>query len=373
MRYYIIAGEASGDLHGANLMRALRRQDPDAEFRFWGGDNMKAVAGEPVRHIRDMAFMGFVEVLAHLSAVLDNIRFCKKDILDYRPDVLVTIDYPGFNLKMARHAHEHGITTVHYISPQLWAWKGGRIKQLRRDLDKLCYILPFEQEYYAHNRLPQAVYIGHPLLDAVDTFCVEDAAADTERKTIALLPGSRRQEIAKVLPVMLRLAARHKEYDFTIAGMTLLGEAFYRGIIDRQEGDVSHVTLRCDQTYQTLSSAYAAVVCSGTATLETCLFNVPQVVGYIANPISVAIARRFVEKRINYISLVNLIADAPIVTELIQNDLNDTRLEEEFRRITVDAAARRKMLDGYGRVHAALGNAGASDRAAREIIQTLKR
>ena len=367
MRYYIIAGEASGDLHGANLMRALRRQDPEAQFRYWGGDQMKAVEGEPVRHIRDMAFMGFVEVLAHLPAVTDNIRLCKKDILDWRPDVLVTIDYPGFNLKMARHAHEHGIRTVHYISPQLWAWKSSRIKRLRRDLDRLCYILPFEQDYYRDNRLPQAVYVGHPLLDAVAAFHADSPAAGNGRKTIALLPGSRRQEIAKVLPVMLRLAARHKEYDFAIAGMTLLGERFYRDILDRQGGDMEHVHVLYDQTYPLLASAYAAVVCSGTATLETCLFNVPQVVGYIANPISVAIARRVVEKRIKYISLVNLIADAPVITELIQNDMNDSRLEEEFRRITADDS-RREMLDGYARIHTILGNAGASDRAARECI-----
>lgn len=373
MKYYIIAGEASGDLHGANLMQALRRHDPDAEFRYWGGDNMRAVDGDPVRHIRDMAFMGFVEVLAHLPAVMDNITLCKKDILDYRPDVLVTIDYPGFNLKMARHAHEHGIKTVHYISPQLWAWKGGRIKRMRHDLDKLCYILPFEQDYYRDNRLPQAVYVGHPLLDAVESF--QHSTVNAQRPThptIILLPGSRRQEIAKVLPVMLRLAARHKEYDFAIAGMTLLGEAFYRRIIDRQGGDLTHVRIVYDQTYPLLASAYAAVVCSGTATLETALFNVPQVVGYIANPLSVAIARRIVGKRIKYISLVNLIADAPVVTELIQEEMNDRRLEEEFRLITTDTNARQKMLDGYAHIHDILGNAGASDRTAEEIIHTIK-
>ncbi len=367
MKYYLIAGEASGDLHGANLMRALRRQDPGAQFRYWGGDAMKAVEGEPVRHIRDMAFMGFVEVLAHLPAVMDNIRFCKRDILDWQPDVLVTIDYPGFNLKMARHAHEHGIKTVHYISPQLWAWKAGRIKKLRRDLDKLCYILPFEQKYYADNRLPQAVYVGHPLLDC--------GIADGSRQTdtlIALLPGSRRQEIAKVFPAMLRLAKRHPEYEFQVAGMTLLGEKFYQSVMERHGGNPGNVTILYDQTYQLLSTAHAAVVCSGTATLETCLFNVPQVVGYIANPLSVAIARRIVAKRLKYISLVNLIADEPIVTELIQEDLNDERLEKEFRRITVDEAARRHMLDGYARVHAILGNAGASDRTAQEIIKTIE-
>lgn len=371
MKYYIIAGEASGDLHGANLMRALLAADPQAQFRYWGGDAMQAVQGTPVRHIRDLAIMGFVEVVAHLPEVLNNISFCKQDILDFHPDALVTIDYPGFNLKMAGFAHKHGIKTIHYISPQLWAWKKGRIKGMRRNLDKLCYILPFEQDFYNKNNFPQAVYVGHPLLDAVSAFPHSHISASVHlsKPIIALLPGSRRQEIGKVLPVMLRLTERHPEYQFVIAGMTLLGETFYQSIIDRQpHGNVSVVY---NQTYQLLSEAFAAVVCSGTATLETALFNVPQVVGYIANPVSVAIARPLIRNRIKYISLVNLIADAPIVTELIQDDMNDERLEKEFQLITVDAQSRNTMLEGYSRVHALLGNSGASSRTAQEIIKTL--
>ena len=368
MKYYIIAGEASGDLHGANLMRALQRHDADAQFRYWGGDAMQAVTGAPVRHIRDLAIMGFVEVVTHLGTVLGNISFCKQDIADYHPDVLVTIDYPGFNLKMAQHAHSLGIKTVHYISPQLWAWKKGRIKSMRHNLDKLCYILPFEQDFYAKNHFPQAVYVGHPLLDAVAAFhTTATTTLDHTKPIIALLPGSRQQEIKKVLPVMLSVADHYPGYQFVVAGMTLLGTDFYQPII----GNRANVTLLLDQTYTLLGNAYAALVCSGTATLETALFNVPQVVGYIANPVSVAIARRLIGNRIKYISLVNLIADKPIVTELIQDDLNPAPLEHEFASITSDTHARQQMLDGYAHLHSLLGNAGASDRTAIEIIKLL--
>lgn len=368
MRYYIIAGEASGDLHGANLMRAIMRRDPEAEIRFWGGDAMTAVGGTRVRHIRDLAYMGFVEVAMHLPAVLGNIRFCKQDIEAFRPDALVYVDYPGFNLKIAKFAHKLGYKNIHYISPQLWAWKKGRITSMRRDLDRLCYILPFEQDFYSRNHFPQAVYVGHPLLDAVAQFRAENTSENPQNgATVALLPGSRRQELKKVLPPMLRLAAAHPEYRFVIAGMSLLGDAFYEPFIK----DAANVSVVYDKTYELLSSSYAALVCSGTATLETALFNVPQVVCYSANALSIAIAKRFVGKRIKYISLPNLIADEPIVTELIQQDLNPQRLEEEFARITVQQDSRQQMLQGYARLHALLGNAGASDRTAQEIINII--
>lgn len=369
MRYYIIAGEASGDLHGANLMRAIIRRDPDAVIRFWGGDAMSAVGGSRVRHIRDLAYMGFVEVALHLPAVLGNIRFCKQDILDFHPDAMVYIDYPGFNLKIAKFAHKLGFANIHYISPQLWAWKKGRITTMRRDLDKLCYILPFEQDFYSRNSFPQATYVGHPLLDAVSQFKGGSVLAQGHTKPIiALLPGSRRQELKKVLPSMLKMASAHPEYDFVIAGMTLLGDAFYGPFI----AHAANVSIVYDQTYSLLSCAYAALVCSGTATLETALFNVPQVVCYSANALSVAIARRFIGDRIKYISLVNLIADEPIVTELIQQDFNMSRLEQEFARITVQPESRQQMLDGYARLRSLLGNEGASDRTAQEIIETAK-
>lgn len=369
MRYYIIAGEASGDLHGANLMRAILRKDPSAEIRYWGGDNMMSVTGVPVRHIRDLAYMGFVEVALHLKTVLGNISFCKKDILVFHPDVIIYIDYPGFNLKIAKFAHQHGFKNVHYISPQLWAWKQGRIKPMRRDLDKLCYILPFEQDFYARNHFPQAVYVGHPLLDAVAQFKASATIASPNGKPIiALLPGSRRMELGKMLAPMMRLAKKHPEYHFVIAGMTLLGDKYYQPII----GKADNVAVVYDKTYDLLSCAHAAVVCSGTATLETALFNVPQVVCYRANAISAAIARPLIGNKIKYISLPNLIADAPIVTELIQDDFTDDRLEKEFEKITTQAQTRQYIFDGYARLHTLLGNAGASDRTAEEIINIMK-
>lgn len=367
MKYYIIAGEASGDLHGANLMRALRREDPEAEFRFWGGDAMSEVAGTPVRHIRDLAIMGFVEVVLHLRTVLGNLAGCKSDILAWRPDAVIGIDYPGFNLKIEKWAHQHGIKTIHYISPQLWAWKKGRLKGMRKYLDRLCYILPFEQEFYATGRLPQAVYVGHPLLDAIQQETYPQAVA-TDKPLIALLPGSRKQEIKNSLPAMLRLAQRHPEFHFAIAGMSLVGKNFYLHLIP--EG--SNVTVVYDQTYFLLSQAYAAVVCSGTATLETALFHTPQVVCYRGNPISIAIAKALVGRRINHIALVDLIDDSNVVTELLQGDFNDSRLEEEFRLITTDQACREQMLEGYRRVEQKLGEGGASLRTAQCIINTIR-
>lgn len=366
MKYYLIAGEASGDLLGSHLVKALRARDPQAQIRYWGGEKMHKQAGsEPVRHIRDLAYMGFVEVAMHLRTILGNIRFCKQDILQFQPDVLVTIDYPGFNLKMADFAHQHGIHTLHYVSPQLWAWKKGRIKGMRGSLDKLCYILPFEQQFYAQNNFPQAVYVGHPLLDAVDDYRADDTSDNGEKPLVVLLPGSRKQEIKKVLPSMLHITDQHPEYHFVIGGMSLLGETFYRQFL----GSRTSIEIRFDQVYQILSEAYAALVCSGTATLETALFRVPQVVCYSANPISIAIARRFVSKRVKYISLVNLIADEPIVDELIQQDLNPARLESSFAAITSDRSSRQAMLDGYARLFARLGNSGASNRTAEQIIQ----
>ena len=367
MKYYIIAGEASGDLHGANLMRALREQDPQAEFRFWGGDDMAAIGGTPVRHIRDLAIMGFIEVVMHLRTVLGNISFCKHDILQYHPDVVIGVDYPGFNLKIEDWAHEQGFKTVHYISPNLWAWKKGRINGMRRSLELLCYILPFEQRFFAENDMPQALYVGHPLLDAVKDNLFEPAIHD-KRHVIALLPGSRRQELKESLPKMVELARRRPTYRYVVAGMRLIGHELYDKLIPADSG----IEVLYDQTYTLLSSAYAAVVCSGTATLETALFNVPQVVCYSGNPISYLIARAVVGRRIKYISLVNLIADSTIVTELIQNDFNPDRLEYEFYRITKDTENRQRMLDEYATMRTLLGNGGASKRTAEAIIKLLK-
>lgn len=368
MKYYVIAGEASGDMYGATLMRALRRRDPQAEFRFWGGEAMSAECGQlPVRHIRDLAIMGFVEVVVHLSTVLGNISFCKDDISAFRPDVVIGIDYPGFNLRIEKWAKEQGFRTVHYISPNLWAWKKGRINQMRSTLDKLCYILPFEERFFAENNMPQAVYVGHPLLDQINGG-VCDGLPDNGKPIIALLPGSRKQELKKSLPLMVSLAKRHTEYRFVVAGMSLLGEELYRKLIP--EG--CNIEVVYNKTYSLLASAYAAVVCSGTATLETALFNVPQVVCYRANPISIAIAKAIVGKRIKYISLVNLIADRPIVTELLQENFNLNRLEHEFQLITTDTANRERMQGEYADMRTMLGDGGASDRTAEVITSLLK-
>ena len=426
MKYYIIAGEASGDLYGANLIKALRSQDPEAQFRFWGGDAMKKEAGEPVRHIRDLAIMGFVEVVMHLRTVLGNISFCKRDIQDWKPDAVIGIDYPGFNLKIEKWAHEHGFKAIHYISPQLWAWKKGRLKGMRQYLDLLCYILPFEQDFYAKNSLPQATYVGHPLIEVINqkrsdsslnthpetdsslithhetdsslithqetdsslnTHPETDSSLNTHPETdsslithhsslnkplIALLPGSRRQEIKNSLPTMVRLAHRHPEYQFVIAGMSLIGNEFYDKIIDSSL--ITHhssLNIAYDQTYALLSQAHAAVVCSGTATLETGLFHVPQVVCYRANPISIAIAKKLVGKRINHIALVNLIDNSDVVTELLQQDFNDDRLEQEFQLITTDQGNRDRMLEGYHRVEQTLGASNASNRVAEAIIHLI--
>ena len=386
MKYYIIAGEASGDLYGANLIKALRSQDPEAQFRFWGGDAMKREAGEPVRHIRDLAIMGFVEVVMHLRTVLGNISICKRDIQDWKPDAVIGIDYPGFNLKIEKWAHEHGFKAIHYISPQLWAWKKGRLKGMRQYLDLLCYILPFEQDFYAKNSLPQATYVGHPLIEVINqkrsdsslnTHPETDSSLITHHSSlnkplIALLPGSRRQEIKNSLPTMVRLAHRHPEYQFVIAGMSLIGNEFYDKIIDSSL--ITHhssLNIAYDQTYALLSQAHAAVVCSGTATLETGLFHVPQVVCYRANPISIAIAKKLVGKRINHIALVNLIDNSDVVTELLQQDFNDDRLEQEFQLITTDQGNRDRMLEGYHRVEQALGASNASNRVAEAIIHLI--
>ena len=364
MKYYIIAGEASGDLHGANLMKELMRRDPEADIRFWGGDAMMQVGGKMIRHIRDLSYMGIVEVAMHLKTVLGNLKFCKKDILEFQPDAIIYIDYPGFNLKIAHWAKKQGFKNYHYISPQLWAWKKGRIKNMRKDLDKLFYILPFEQDFYARNNFPQAYYVGHPLLDAIKAGQWSNTLdIKSDKPIIALLPGSRRQELKKMLKPMLTLAKKHQEYLFVIAGMSLLGKKFYEPYLS------DNVKVVYDQTYALLSESFAAIVCSGTATLEAALFNVPQVVCYKANPITIAVGRVFIGSRIKYISLVNLIADQPIVKELLQNDCNDHNIEKEFRKITTDEGQRTYINQGYALVHNILGNAGASAKVAQLIIE----
>ena len=370
MKYYLIAGEASGDLHGANLMRALAEIDPQAQFRFWGGDRMEAVGGKLIKHYRDLAFMGFWEVVTNLRTILRNIDLCKGDITAYQPDALIFIDYPGFNMRIAKWAKQQGIPTHYYISPQIWAWKENRIKAIRRDVDAMYVILPFEKDFYEGKHQYPVHFVGHPLLDAIaarrevsmEVFKRENGL--DERPIIALLPGSRKQEIAKMLSVMLSVVGSYHPYQFVIAGAPSLGYDFYRQFI--REENVHFVS---GKTYDLLSHAHAALVTSGTATLETALFRVPEVVCYRGNWISYQIAKRVIS--LKYISLVNLIMDAPVVTELIQGDLNTRNLKVELDKL-LDPAYRDKLQRDYQALRERLGNEGASQRTAQAIYDSLQ-
>jgi len=370
MKYYLIAGEASGDLHGANLMRALAEIDPQAQFRFWGGDRMEAVGGKLIKHYRDLAFMGFWEVVTNLRTILRNIDLCKGDITAYQPDALIFIDYPGFNMRIAKWAKQQGIPTHYYISPQIWAWKENRIKTIRRDVDAMYVILPFEKDFYEGKHQYPVHFVGHPLLDAIaarrevsmEVFKRENGL--DERPIIALLPGSRKQEIAKMLSVMLSVVGSYHPYQFVIAGAPSLGYDFYRQFI--REENVHFVS---GKTYDLLSHAHAALVTSGTATLETALFRVPEVVCYRGNWISYQIAKRVIS--LKYISLVNLIMDAPVVTELIQGDLNTRNLKVELDKL-LDPAYRDKLQRDYQALRERLGNEGASRRTAQAIYNSLQ-
>jgi len=369
MKYYLIAGEASGDLHGANLMRALQQIDPEAEFRFWGGDRMEAVGGKLIKHYRDLAFMGFWEVITNLKTILRNIDFCKRDITQFQPDALIFIDYPGFNMRIAKWAKEKGIPTHYYISPQIWAWKENRIKAIKRDVDAMYVILPFEKDFYEGKHQYPVHFVGHPLLDAIaarkevseEIFKKENGL--DERPIIALLPGSRKQEIAKMLSVMLSVVGSYHQYQFVIAGAPSLGYDFYKQFI--KEENVHFVT---GKTYDLLSHAHAALVTSGTATLETALFNVPEVVCYRGNWISYQIAKRVIS--LKYISLVNLIMDAPVVTELIQGELNTKNLKTELDKL-LNPEHRAQLLKDYKTLREKLGNEGASERTASLIVSSM--
>jgi lipid-A-disaccharide synthase len=369
MKYYLIAGEASGDLHGANLMSALKANDPQADLRFWGGDLMQAQGGELAKHYRDLAFMGFVEVLFNLSTILKNIAFCKKDIEAFQPDVIIFIDYPGFNLRIAKWAKQKGIPTHYYISPQIWAWKEGRIKEIKRDVDAMYVILPFEKEFYEEKHNFPVHFVGHPLIDAIakreqvnpEAFRKENNLDD--RPIIALLPGSRKQEVSKMLEVMLSITDGFKDHQFVIAGAPSLEANFYAPFIKK-----NNVHLLLNKTYDLLSLSSAALVTSGTATLETALYKVPQVVCYRGNRISYEIAKRVI--KLKYISLVNLILDKPVVTELIQTDLTSKRLKEELNLILDDYHRAVLFLEYYD-LENDLGGKGASEKTAQLIIEAI--
>jgi len=368
MKYYLIAGEASGDLHGSNLIRALREEDPEAEFRAWGGDLMEQAGAELVKHYRDLAFMGFAEVVANLRTILGNIAFCKKDIASWRPDVVILIDYPGFNLRIAKWTHQKGIQTFYYISPQVWAWHASRVKQIRDCVDRMYVILPFEEPFYL-DRDVEVDFVGHPLLDVIPDFRpapdFHDRNGLSDLPVIALLPGSRRQEIRRMLGVMLTVVPHFPDYQFVIAGAPSIPTEFYQEHIGERQDRVGLVQ---NETYSLLSHAKAALVTSGTATLETALFGVPEIVCYRGNTLSYLIARRLVD--VPFISLVNLIAEKELVKELIQYDLTPDRLREELNRL-LDPKVRERLRQDYAELRRKLGDQGASRKAARLMVQRL--
>ena len=376
MKYFLIAGEASGDLHASNLMAALKEKDPEADFRFFGGDLMQAVGGTLVKHYREMAFMGFIPVLLNLRTILNNMKTCQEDIRKYQPDVVILIDYPGFNLKIAKFVKTvlH-LPVYYYISPKIWAWKQYRIKDFRRYVDRMFCILPFETEFF--RKLDYSVdYVGNPSVDSVaqnkekqanrpDTFMADERLPD--KPILALLAGSRRQEIKDNLPTMLEVAAAYPDYQPVIAGAPGLEPEYYKQYIGNHPAKIVF-----GKTYDLLQHSRAALVTSGTATLETSLFRVPQVVCYyvVAGPLASFIFRNFFHTK--YISLVNLIAGREVVQELFGARFSYQQIHDELGKILHDTAYRQQMLDGYDEIIQMLGKPGASQRTAELIYQSLK-
>lgn len=377
MKYYLIVGEASGDLHASNLMRALKERDSQADFRFFGGDLMKAVGGTLVKHYRDLAYMGFIPVLLHLRTIFRNMDFCKKDIVDWQPDVVILVDYPGFNLKIAEFVKKHtDIPVYYYISPKIWAWKEYRIKNIKRDVDELFSILPFEVDFFKGHQYP-IHYVGNPCVDAVDAF--QKTSQETwpefikenelvDKPVIALLAGSRKQEIKDNLPDMLEAAKPFVDkYQLVLAGAPGIEPSYYQQYI----GAEVPVKIVFGQTYRLLSQAKVALVTSGTATLETALFRVPQVVCYyIAMGKVVSFLRRHILK-VKYISLVNLVANKEVVRELVADTMTVANVRSELDALLNDANYRDTMLDEYDRMIKILGPAGASHQAASKMIELL--
>ena len=371
-KYYIISGEPSGDLHAANMMKELLLLDPNIDFRFWGGDLMAAVAKhKPVKHIKDLAFMGFVEVAKNIRTIFKNIAFCKQDILAYKPDVLILVDYPGFNLRIADWAKTQNIRVLYYISPTIWAWKEDRVEIIKRACEKMFVILPFEVAVYKKHGY-QADYVGHPLLDAIEQEknklpSKEQFIASNQldnRPIIAVLPGSRKQEINLMFSIMLDVVDDFKDYQFVIAGTTNLPKEAYQPALDK------NIKVVFNQTYGLMHNAHAGIIKSGTSTLESALFRLPQVVCYKGGAVSYAIARMVVGNRVKYISLPNLILDKPVVKELIQSDLTTAHLKEELQHI-ISGKARETMLTEYDGLITLLGNSGASKKVATEIYNHL--
>ncbi|MFD2570601.1 lipid-A-disaccharide synthase [Spirosoma soli] len=369
MTYYLIAGERSGDLHGANLIRAIRQHDPAAHCRAYGGEQMEAAGATLVRHYRDMAFMGFLEVVKNLGTIRKIMNECQADLLANRPDALILIDYAGFNLRMARFAKKHGIRVFYYISPKVWAWNQRRALKIKANVDRLFTILPFETDFFATYDY-NVEYVGNPLLDALAEF-KPDASfrrklGIDERPVIALLPGSRRQEIIAILPTMLAATRQFPGYQFVVGTVSNLPDALYDSLF-ADHADIKRVS---DAAYDLLHISTAALVTSGTATLETALLNVPQVVCYKTTFVSYAIAKRLIA--VPFISLVNLIADREVVKELIQNDLTPEQTVAELKAILPDGARRDAVLAGYAEVQEKMGGPGASERAGRLMVEALQ-
>ncbi len=370
LKFYLIAGEASGDLHGANLIKSLKKKHPNAEFRCWGGDKMEQAGATLVKHYRDLAFMGFVEVVTHLSTILKNIKSCKNDIKNYQPDAVILIDYPGFNLRIADFVKNLGVKVFYYISPQIWAWKENRIHKIKRVVDQMYVILPFEKDFYKKHNL-EVEYHGHPLLDA---FADVNLKADnrqlffethglSSKPIIVLLPGSREQEVKRMLKIMLSIVGKYQDYQFVIAGAPSLPLSFYQGVLPFE------IPILFGETYQLFHYAEAGIITSGTATLEAAIHRLPQVVGYKAGRISYWIAKRLV--KIKYISLVNLIMDREVVTELIQSRFNPKDLDMELSKILEGGSARETILNDYTLLYDKLGGKGVADKIATSMLKKL--
>lgn len=369
MKLYIIAGEASGDLHGSNLAKQMLLQQPQLQLRGWGGELMQDAGVEVVKHYRDLAFMGFVEVLLNIRTILRNMQFCKEDVLKFQPDALVLIDYPGFNMRIAKWAHEHRIPVLYYIAPQAWAWKENRVHAMKKYITQLYVVLPFEEAFFARHGIA-AHYSGHPLLDQQGP-TDEDRDAFLKRNQlpkkpiIALLPGSRKQEIRSMLPTMAAMQNEFSEYQFIVGGAPAQQHEFYEEVLNGQKA-----TILFGQTQALLKHAHAGLITSGTATLEAGIYKLPQVVCYKGSSISYAIAKRLV--KIKYISLVNLILDRKAVTELIQHDFNAERLKSELHAILDDSKTRSRINSDYAELHSKLGGPGASSRTAMHMLKILQ-
>lgn len=369
LKLYIIAGEASGDLHASNLMSALLEENPDVDFRFWGGDKMKAIQNDGlVKHIKDLAFMGFVEVLANLRTILKNISFCKEDIETYQPDAIVLVDYPGFNLRIAEWAKARGIKVYYYISPQIWAWKQSRVHKIKKIVDHMFVILPFEKAFYEKFDY-EVEYVGNPLIDEIAKYKNSNTSTQLREKhgldnrpILAVLPGSRKQEVSKKLPIMLEALKGITSHQIVVAGAPTLEISFYESIT--KEAQIIY-----GETYSILANSDLAVVTSGTATLETALFKVPEVVCYKGSEISYRIAKKLI--KVDYISLVNLIMEKEIVRELIQKECNPTSIRAEIDKLMHDAIYRKTMEDAYDQLEEKLGGEGASRKVAQSLLKTI--